>query len=77
MHEGKNALMSILADGWYSGYIGYALERDHYGNEAPRSARSCDLEHPDGSHTIVGTDSGWSAATGPTLMRRLPDGRGL
>ena len=29
LHAGDNALGAILADGWYSGYVGYGKLRDH------------------------------------------------
>jgi alpha-L-rhamnosidase len=80
IHEGMNSLGVILADGWYSGYLGYALVRDHYGRN-PRVLLQLDIEHQDGTHTVVGTGSDWRASTGPIreadfLMGEMYDARG-
>jgi alpha-L-rhamnosidase len=65
VHKGKNLLSVVLADGWYSGYIGWGMFRDHYGKKT-RFLLQLDLEHPDGSHTIVASNPTWRATTGPT-----------
>ena len=40
LKSATNAVGAILADGWYSGYIGWGQKRDHYGTK-PRFARNC------------------------------------
>lgn len=80
IHEGVNSLGVVLADGWYSGYVGYALVRDHYGRN-PRVLLQLDIEHLDGTHTVVGSGSDWRASTGPIreadfLMGEVYDARG-
>ena len=44
----------MLADGWYSGYVGYGKKRDHYGTK-PRFRALLHLELADGTTTDVVT----------------------
>jgi alpha-L-rhamnosidase len=64
LRTGDNALGVILADGWYSGYIGYLVQRDHYGRR-PRFSGQLHLEYADGSTAEIASGPGWKAATGP------------
>jgi alpha-L-rhamnosidase len=66
VHRGNNALGAVLADGWFSGYVGYRGTRDTYG-ERPRVRAQLHLEYADGSSTDVGSGPDWKAATGPVL----------
>ena len=61
-----NALGAILADGWYSGYVGFGKKRDHYGKHT-RLRAQLHLDYSDGSTEVVATGPGWKAATGPIL----------
>lgn len=63
IREGENVLGAILADGWYSGYIGWGRKRDHYGDK-PRVLAQLELEFEDGTRDVVATDRTWRAATG-------------
>jgi alpha-L-rhamnosidase len=62
--SGKNAIGAVLADGWYSGYIGWGHKRDHYGKK-PRFRAQLHIQFTDGSSTDILTTSDWKAATGP------------
>ncbi|HJZ93929.1 MAG TPA: family 78 glycoside hydrolase catalytic domain [Gemmataceae bacterium] len=64
IRDGDNALGAVLADGWYSGYVGYGKMRDHYG-QRPRFKAILRLELADGSTQLVTTGPNWKAATGP------------
>ncbi len=64
VRTGENVLAAILADGWYSGYVGFGKKRDHYGRK-PRFRALLHLELADGSTADVATGPGWRAATGP------------
>ncbi|NLH40417.1 MAG: family 78 glycoside hydrolase catalytic domain [Planctomycetes bacterium] len=66
LNKGFNALGGILADGWYSGHIGWGRIRDHYGANT-RFAAQLQIEYADGSAETVVTDKTWTAATGPIL----------
>jgi alpha-L-rhamnosidase len=64
LHRGANALGAILADGWYSGYIGWGQERDHYGKKT-RFRGQLEIEYGDGSKDIIATSPEWKASNGP------------
>jgi alpha-L-rhamnosidase len=64
VRAGDNALGAILADGWYSGYIGFGKKRDHYGTK-PRFRALLHLELADGSTTDIVTGPRWRTAIGP------------
>ena len=59
-------LGAVLADGWFSGYVGFRGDRDLYG-KYPRVRAQLHLEFADGSTADVATGPGWKAATGPVL----------
>jgi alpha-L-rhamnosidase len=68
--EGENALGAIVAPGWYSGYIGFALlckyptPRAIYG-EVPSLWAMLRIEYENGTIETVLTDPTWKASTGP------------
>jgi alpha-L-rhamnosidase len=64
LRRGPNALGAILADGWYSGYIGWGHKRDHYGAK-PRFRAQLQIDFADGSSDIIATGPDWKAAMGP------------
>jgi alpha-L-rhamnosidase len=64
VRRGDNALGAVLADGWFSGFVGYRGARDLYG-KWPRVRVQLHLEFADGSCSDVATDGNWRAATGP------------
>jgi len=66
LKKGFNVIGGILADGWYSGHIGWGHKRDHYGR-TPRMAVQVHVEYADGSSETIATDKTWTAATGPIL----------
>ena len=66
VRQGNNALGAILADGWFSGYVGYGRKRDLYG-KWPRLRAQLRVEFADGSSAEVATGPDWRATTGPTL----------
>ncbi len=66
VQQGANALGAILADGWYSGYLGFGGERDHYGNHT-RLLAQLEIEYTDGTRSVVASNSDWQGATGPLV----------
>jgi len=64
IRQGDNALGAVLADGWYSGHIGWGQIRNHYGTQ-PRARAQLHIEYADGSTDVVATNSTWKASTGP------------
>ncbi len=67
--SGENAIGAWLADGWYSGYIGFGLltgmgterlGRFTYG-KTPAIRLQLELEYGDGTREIIATDKSWKA----------------
>ena len=73
MRQGDNALGAILADGWYSGFIGFFGQREHYG-KSPRFLGQLAIEYADGSTAIVASEPDWKASTGPTGVSDFLEG---
>jgi alpha-L-rhamnosidase len=64
--RGSNVLGAMLADGWYSGYVGFSRIRDHYGKDT-RFLAQLSIEYADGGAETIVTDGTWTASTGPIL----------
>ncbi len=68
--QGSNALGAIVTDGWYAGYVGYALMcgygPNHLGRylygKSPALLAQLQLEYADGSKEIIGTDPSWQVS---------------
>jgi alpha-L-rhamnosidase len=67
VQKGPNAIGAIVAEGWYSGYVGYGLlvgygpartGRSFYG-KTPAVAAQLELEYSDGTRELIGTDPSW------------------
>ncbi|MGH3500642.1 MAG: family 78 glycoside hydrolase catalytic domain [Nocardioidaceae bacterium] len=65
LQSGDNVLGAVLADGWWSGFVGMDAGRpaQHYGN-APRFLVQLVLDFADGSRRVVASDGRWREATG-------------
>lgn len=63
LRQGRNALGAVLADGWYSGSIGWGHIRNHYGKK-PRLRAQLQLDYADGSHDVIASGPDWKASTG-------------
>jgi alpha-L-rhamnosidase len=62
--EGPNAIGVSLADGWYRGYVGFAGKKEVYGDRLGAFVQ-LEVEHPDGSWTVVVSDGSWRSTLGP------------
>ena len=62
LRAGSHVVEALLADGWYRGQVGIARAHDQWGTETAFLAQ-LDLEHEDGTVTVVGTDETWRWAT--------------
>ncbi len=73
LREGANAVGGIVGDGWFRGALVENMRRNRYGT---RTALICQLEveHPDGSTTVIVTDDAWRATTGPIRSSGLYEG---
>ncbi len=70
---GPNALEAVVADGWYCGNLGFAGNRNVYGDRVALLAQ-LEIDLADGSRQVVATDETWEAARGPVLAADLYDG---
>ncbi|MDB6123630.1 MAG: Bacterial alpha-L-rhamnosidase [Pedosphaera sp.] len=71
---GTNVIAAIIADGWYSGYLGFGLAtrlgpnkigRYLYG-KTPALLAQLEIDYPDGTKAIVNTDQTWKVTdSGP------------
>jgi alpha-L-rhamnosidase len=70
LSRGENCLGAIVADGWYSGYVGYGLlvglgpnkaGRYFYG-KTPALLAQLDIEYGDGTRETVITDTSWQVS---------------
>lgn len=77
LSQGENVVGAIIADGWYSGYIGYALlvrldkVRAFYGVN-PSFMGQIKIEYQDGTSEIIASNEDtWKANQGPILEADL------
>ena len=65
VHTGENALGITLADGWWSGYVGFDSRRqgNHYGT-FPEAWAQLVIDYSDGSRQVVTTDDTWLESRG-------------
>lgn len=73
LRTGSNAIGGILADGWYAGYVGGGLNRNHYGCKT-RFRSQLSIQYEDGTTQIIATGQDWKASTGPILYADLLQG---
>lgn len=73
LREGSNALGIQLADGWYTGRLGWDKQSGHYGKQRA-VLLELHVRYEDGSEETVCTDASWKAAEGPILFSGIYDG---
>ncbi|MGX5655219.1 glycoside hydrolase family 78 protein [Geodermatophilus nigrescens] len=74
LREGANAIGVHLAEGWFAGYLGFTGKREWYGDRTG-AVLQLEVDHPDGSRTVVTTDGAWRSTTdGPTVRSGLYSG---
>ena len=73
LRDGENAIEIVVGDGWYRGNLGFAGNRNIYGDRTAALAQ-LEIDHEGGTTTTVVTDDAWQAGTGPTLSSDLYDG---
>jgi alpha-L-rhamnosidase len=74
-----NLLQAWVADGWYSGYLGFGLltgiGTEHSGRytygKTPALMAQLEIEYTDGSRDTIVTDKSWEVAEGPILQADL------
>ena len=74
LHEGRNAIGGMLADGWYRGKIGFGGgQRNLYGSRLALLAQ-LEIQYADGTSERLITDNHWKAATGPIRLSGIYEG---
>lgn len=69
-----NAIGAILAEGWYSGRLGFdGGKRNIWGDRLALMAQ-LEMRYDDGRFEIITTDTRWKSATGPILSSSIYDG---
>jgi alpha-L-rhamnosidase len=65
LRPGENVLAALLADGWYSGFVGFDAKRAgaHYGT-FPELLAQLVITTADGREQWISTDGAWQANTG-------------
>jgi alpha-L-rhamnosidase len=70
--QGMNAFGAIIADGWYAGYLGYALlvknpvVRGFYG-KFPKLKAQIEIEYNNGDRELIISDQSWKTNHGPII----------
>ncbi len=75
VRKGDNAIGAVVADGWYSGYVGYGLlvgygpnkvGRYFYG-KTPALIAQLEIEFEDGKRETISTGEDWRVSTGAVV----------
>ena len=81
VRAGHNVVGAVVADGWWSGHVGFDPSRParHYGT-APAYLAQLVLDFADGSRQVIATDGTWAERPGPIraadlLMGQFVDAR--
>ncbi|CAN5427558.1 glycoside hydrolase family 78 protein [soil metagenome] len=75
VNQGDNALVAIVADGWFASPFGFLDMRYVFGPQPRRFSAMLDVTHDDGSRTRIETGAdGWRIAPSPILKSEIYDG---
>ncbi|HEY2472279.1 MAG TPA: family 78 glycoside hydrolase catalytic domain [Terracidiphilus sp.] len=72
--SGANAIVALLAPGWYSTPLEWLQQPNNYGDTPPALRAQLRVEHEDGSVQWVATDASWLASNSYILHSELYDG---
>ena len=73
IRRGDNAVGAILGDGWYSGYVGFGNQRDHYGRDLALKMQM-QVQFADGTSQTIVSDPSWQSASGPLVYSDMLQG---
>ncbi len=73
LKNGANAVGAILGDGWYSGYVGFGNQRDHYGRDIALKMQM-EVRFADGTSQTIVSDPSWQSASGPLVYSDMLQG---
>lgn len=77
--QGKNAFGAIVAEGWYAGYLGYALlvknpVVKHFYGRIPLLKAQIEVEYTNGEKEIIATNATWKTNHGPIVEADILNG---
>lgn len=70
VRSGRNAIGVVLADGWFRGQTGITRAAEQWGDRLAVLVQ-IQVEHDDGSVTVVGSGPGWRSSTGHVVAADL------
>ena len=73
LKTGANAVGAILGDGWFSGFVGFGGQRDHYGRDIALKMRM-EVRFTDGTTQNIVSDPTWQGAMGPLVYSDMLQG---
>ena len=73
LNEDWNAIGIILGNGWYKGNIGWAKQKNVYGDRLAALVQ-VHITYEDGREDIVVSDESWKYSSGPILMSEIYHG---
>jgi alpha-L-rhamnosidase len=73
LRVGENVIGGILGDGWFRGALVENMRRNRYGTRVGLLCQ-LELEHADGTTTVIASDGEWRASTGPIRSSGLYEG---
>ncbi len=73
IQQGGNCIGVTLGDGWYRGYIGWATQRNFYGDKLALLLQ-LEITYENGSKETILSDNSWKSSSGPILESDLYNG---
>lgn len=71
--SGENAVGVMLGDGWFRGFIGWADQRNYYGDTLALLLQ-IDITYIDGRTERIVSDQNWTSSTGPVIWSDIYNG---
>lgn len=74
LKKGKNAVGSLLGDGWYGSPLGWNGEHDIFNSHPNRLLAELHVQYKDGTTVKILTDGSWKAVRSPILKSEIYSG---
>lgn len=79
IQSGDNSFAAILSNGWYAGYLGYALlvgtpQVNQFYGKFPLLKAQVDVQYEDGTEEVIITDGTWKTSTAAVLESDFLEG---
>ncbi len=74
LRSGKNTFAAIIGDGWYSGKVGWDVNRRGRYGDRPELLAQVEIVFKDGSKKVVATDCSWKYSYGAIVVSDIMDG---